>query len=377
MRRAYRYCQSCRRGQAGFDRWAGLQTDSLTPCGRRMAVRAGSKMSFDAASELLRELCGLRISDQTIRRACDAVGRRAKTYLEQDPRATRAVAAAPGERECSMDGAKVNTTEGWREIRAVVMSCREAGERKGVRHWRDRHLPAPSARVVWAGIADSQAVGRQVDSLARRLGWKRGEQVSVLGDGIPWLWAEADKHLPDHEGCLDIWHMMEHLHAAGRVLHTEGEAARRWAECQRALIFRHGARVYLKDHLLPRVRASRRGEAERETARDGVDESGGHPGDTSGDTSGGTSGGGGERARALRALWVYLWRHRGRMPYRDRLRRGLSIGSGQVEGVCKNTLNTRLRKNSPRWRPERADHMAALCCLHTSGQWEQFWSAAA
>jgi len=36
------------------------------------------------------------------------------------------------------------------------------------------------------------------------------------------------------------------------------------------------------------------------------------------------------------------------MRYRDRLRRGLPTGSGQIEGVCKNTLNRRLRLNNPR-----------------------------
>jgi hypothetical protein len=54
--------------------------------------------------------------------------------------------------------------------------------------------------------------------------------------------------------------------------------------------------------------------------------------------------------------------------------RDARVAPGQIEGVCKNTLNRRLRKNSPRWRPERANHMAALCCLHASDQWETFWS---
>jgi hypothetical protein len=313
-----------------------------------MAVLAGSKMSFDEASVHLDELCGIRVSDQTIRRACDAAGQKAKRYLEQDASSTEAVKQASGHRECTMDGAKVNTTEGWREIRAAVLCKREAGESKGIRHWKNRHLPDPEARWAWAAIADSEQVGRQVKQTADRLDWRRGEPVHVLGDGIPWLWKQASKVLANHEGCLDIWHVMEHFHAVGRVLHEEASAAvRRWAEQQRARLFRYGATAYLKQHLLPEARAARQ-----------VDPNG-------------------EAAKALRGLLLYLWRHRGRMRYRDRLRRGLPIGSGQIEGVCKNTLNRRLRKNSPRWRPERADHMAALCCLHTSDQWSNFWQAAA
>ena len=300
-------------------------------------------MSFDEASDHLRALCGIVVSDQTIRRACDAVGQKAKAYLEEDAAAVEPVARAVGQCECTMDGAKVNTIEGWREIRGVVMAKREAGEARGVRHWKKRKLPDPSARVVWAGIADHQAVGQQVKGLAGRLGWGRGRGVSVLGDGIGWIWGQCREHLPEHEGCLDLWHVMEHLHAAGRVLQGPGDEARRWAERQRAGLFRYGARTYLLKHLLPQVKAARRDDAA------------------------------GESAQALRSLLMYLWKHRGRLGYRDRLRRGLPIGSGQIEGICKNTLNRRLRKNNPRWRPERANHMAALCCLHTSNQWDRFW----
>lgn len=345
--RRYRYCEHCRRGVVGFDDWAGLQRDSLTPRGRRMVVLAGSKMSFDDASEHLRELCGIRVSDQTIRRACDGAGQKAKTYLEDSSAATEPVAQANGAAECTMDGAKVNTVDGWREIRGVVACKREPAEPASVRHWKKRNLPKPSARVAWAAIADHEQVGEQVKGLADRLGWKPGRDVSVLGDGIPWIWNQSRQHLPEHEGCLDIWHLMQHLHDTSRVLHGEGEEAKRWAELQRALIFRHGSMAYFKQHLLPRIKTERQANT------------------------------GGDKAGALRSLLVYLWKHRGRMGYRDRLRRGLPIGSGQIEGVCKNTLNRRLRKNSPRWRPERADHMAALCCLHTSEQWDTFWSKAA
>lgn len=304
-------------------------------------------MSFDEASEELRAWCGLRVSDQTIRRACDQAGQQAKTYLEASTCATEPVAQAEGVRECTMDGAKVNTVDGWREIRGVVLCRREPGKPASVRHWNKRHLPDPAARLAWAGIADHHAVGEQVRGWADRLGWERGQDVSVLGDGIGWIWNQSRQHLPEHEGCLDIWHVMAHLHEAGRTLHEDAPHARRWAEQQRAMIFRHGAKTYLRKHLLPQARAAR--EKQPDSAQ----------------------------AQALRSLLMYLWKHRSRMRYRDRLRRGLPIGSGQIEGVCKNTLNRRLRKNSPRWRVERADHMAALCCLHTSDQWDSFWSQAA
>ena len=312
-----------------------------------MAVLAGTRTSYDTASEDLRELCGIKLSDQSIRRACDGAGREAKTYLEQSPQATAAVERAQGQVEVSLDGAKVNTTEGWREIRGVLLGKRQPAAPADLRHWDDRTLPEQGARLAWAAIAEAREVGEKMHVLAERLelGWGKG--VSGLADGAPWIWTQLRTHLPDHEGCLDVYHLLEHFHAAARVLHGEGDAAKLWAEQQRALLFRLGAKKYLRRQLLPAAREARRANAQS------------------------------DKSQALRSLLNYLWSHRGRMGYRDRLRRGLPIGSGQIEGFCKSTLNRRLRLNNARWLPQSADHMAALCCLHTSKQWENFWSRVA
>jgi len=229
----------------------------------------------------------------------------------------------------------------------VTVCKREAGEPSGVRHWKKRVLPEPHAKLAIALIADSEEIGEKLGHIADHLQWRPRRDVSVLADGAAWIWKQSRKHLPQHEGNLDVWHMMEHLHETARTLHGPGEQATRWAELQRARIFRDGALRYLKEHLLPQVKAARR------------------------------EGPGGEKAKSLRALLGYLWSHRGRMRYRDRLRRGLPIGSGQIEGVCKNTLNRRLRLNNARWCPEHAQDMAALCCLHASDQWESYWTQAA
>lgn len=345
VERGYWHCASCGRGGSSFDRWAGLRSGSLTAGGRQLVVLAGSRMSYDQASVDLQRFCGIRVSDQTIRRACDAAGDRAREHLESE-RATRRLAEADGQIETSTDGAKVNTTEGWREVRAVVIARREAGGSCDIAAWDERQLPAPHTKLAWAGVVSAEQVGRRWRTCGEQLGWGLGEGVSVVADGAAWIWKQATQHLPEHEAVVDVYHVLEHVHEAARTLHGQSEAARQWAERQRELLFRWGAQSYLKAHLAPQVRAAR---AEHDS----------------------------DRATALRSLFMYLWRHRGRLRYADRLRRGLPIGSGQIEGVCKNTLNRRLRKNSPRWRPENADRMAALCCLHTSNQWDDFWPAAA
>lgn len=342
--RRYHHCPACGRGVVPLDDWAGLDRTHLSPRGRQLVVLAGSDHSFDQASDRLWRMCGVRVSDQTIRRACESTGREAQQYIEHSTAAASSVREAKGQRECTLDGAKVNTTEGWREIRGVIVSKREAGKPADLRHWDDRHLPEPSANWAWAGVANAGQVGEQLSSMAKRLDWRLGEHVSAVADGAAWIWKQLREQLPEHEGVLDVYHLLEHLHEAGRALHGEGESATRWAEEQRAALFRQGARRYLLNDLLPLTKRHRHQP----------------PGDAA--------------AQALRRLLGYLWSHRGRMGYRDRLRRGLPIGSGQVEGMCKNTLNRRLRLNNARWQVTNVDPMAALLCLHHSRQWDAFWT---
>lgn len=133
-----------------------------------------------------------------------------------------------------------------------------------------------------------------------------------------------------------------HPRHCGQSLPGDGPSARSWADERRA-------------HLLnfDGVGLIRRLEAER-------DAEGAPP-----------------RRAAIRGLLGYLGENRDSMGYRDRPARGLPIGSGLVEGACKNIIHARLRLNSARWRIRRAERIGALRCLDYSGQWDAYWAARA
>lgn len=62
------------------------------------------------------------------------------------------------------------------------------------------------------------------------------------------------------------------------------------------------------------------------------------------------------RKNTLRVLENYLVYHSNRMFYRERLAEGRSIGSGQVEGACKNFKrpeSRRLKQTGAKWRNDR------------------------
>lgn len=342
VERRYYRCSTCRTSHVPYDRWAGLGPDMLSPGATRMAALAGSSWSFDLASERLKQLCGVRISDQTIRRASQASGEAARQWLIDKPEAAVKLNDAQGNLEFSTDGAKINTVEGWREIRLNIFAKRPAGEPAGATQWAERRLPDPTARLAFAHIAAAHELGPQWSAMAERLNAPGGRQMSVVADGAPWIWNQANEHLPQAEQIVDIFHVSEHIHAAGRAMFSDDQQARAWAQEQLLDLLHSHPLIYL-----------RRLEALRTAATDPP------------------------HRQALDALHRYLQPNFDRLHYADRLARGLPIGSGMVEGGCKTVVGKRLRANNARWRPEHAQQLAALCCLHYNDQWSTFWSQAA
>ena len=77
---------------------------------------------------------------------------------------------------------------------------------------------------------------------------------------------------------------------------------------------------------------------------------------------------------ALDALETYLGNHADHLHYAQRLSRGQSVGSGQVEGACKNLVGRRLKQTGARWRIRRVNRMAGLCSLMYSNNWKPYWN---
>jgi hypothetical protein len=322
-----------------WDEWAGVGKGHLTGYARRLVALAGSSWSFDVASARLKEFCGLSISDQTIRRETDAAGQEAVQWQEASPRAIEPFQKAEGEGEFYTDGTCINTREGWREIRAGAFAKRRPGPAADLAQWRKRELPAPTSRIAFCGLQDCDTFGARWKPMAERLGYHEGLDLSVLGDGAKWIWNQVGVHWPRSECVIDVFHVSEHLHDCGRSLHGEHtDAARQWADQRVDALATTNPVAVVKQLDVEKAAASEKdGQA--------IDEVLGY----------------------LKANLDGLW-------YRNRLLRGLPIGSGLIEGVCKTVLGRRLKCNGARWRPERAEHVGALCCLLYGDQWAAFWN---
>jgi hypothetical protein len=78
-----------------------------------------------------------------------------------------------------------------------------------------------------------------------------------------------------------------------------------------------------------------------------------------------------DEQRAVSSLLEYLSKHK------ERLSAGRAIGSGLIEGACKNLVKRRLRQTRACWRVERANRIAVICATLYSHQWKYAWKDSA
>lgn len=342
--RRYFSCQ-CGQSLSPMDAWAGIGSRSISEHVRRVITLAGSAWSFDKAALKLKGLCQLIISNDTVRAVCNEEGERAGQWLRKDAASASKLSQAKGELEFSTDGTSVNTTEGWREIRLSVVSKRESAAAATPEQWDERVLPESTARLGWSMIADSRLVGARWTGMFKHLSVGPEAVLSVIADGAKWIWEQAGQRLPSMRAqwVVDVYHVSEHIHDCGKALFGEGSVpAKSWAEDQLRYLLSHGGPKFI-EHL--------------DTLTAGVWEA--------------------KEREALRKLRGYLQENRDRMWYRERLAAGRPIGSGLIEGGCKNILGARLKLNSARWRIRRAERMGNLRCLEYSDLWETYWQARA
>ena len=188
------------------------------------------------------------------------------------------------------------------EVCIGIFSLRELGLPALPSEWDTRHLARPHLSIAFAAIEKKDVFRRRWLSWANRLKLKdRLPTMSVLGDGAHWIWDSSRLMFGKTKECLDIYHALEHLSDCGKMLFlAESSEYEAWREKTKTLLLEggyEGIKVFLEQQKV---------------------------------------GLGGTKREAVERVEGYLSWHKERLDYRERLAEGRAIGSGQVEGACKN-----------------------------------------
>lgn len=354
LERAYYHCRGCGSGTIPCDPTLGLTRQALTPGSREAIAIAGAVDSFgEAASVVLKKLSGLRVSESTAERTCEAIGEDIGRRLAAGE-TFGAGQAWPWHKDASgktcayvsldltgvgMQGPRGAAADG--RMAAVAMVYNPVPEDRS--RWANpeaARTPQFQARYV-AGLEGQAALGEPLRRQAGQVGMDRAERWIALSDagaGVEdWLrinFGRVDAVI------LDFFHVAEHLGDLGRALFPGDEAARKdWIEDWSHRLKHEGGQVVL-DGL-------------REMPPDGR-----------------------EAVRRVRGeVLAYFENHAHRMDYPTYRANGWSIGSGPIESACKTVIGKRMKNGGMRWGEDGADQMCHLRALFSSGecQWDAYW----
>ncbi len=308
-----------------------------------MACLAGVNDPFRKAEQLLRELAGWSLDAETLRRHCHATAAQAAATRDGRSALPDAFAQAAGDRELHLDAGKVNTPEGWRDVKVAAFACRGRAPGGSSADLHQRDLPAPAARAVVAAVEEAEAFGARCQREAQRLRLTDAAQLSVLGDGAEWIWNLADARFTGAGQLLDVYHAVQHLAVVGRAAVGEGQPLTNWLESARRKLIGDGYAGVCA------VVAQPAGDAEAQR----------RVGEVAGQ------------------VLNYFAGHQSRLGYALRLHRGQAIGSGLVEGTIKELVNLRMKRTGARWQAGRVGRFVELLAMSRSPEWDEFWASLA
>ncbi len=348
LQRAWYHCGACGKGFAPRDRALGLDGGSLSPAALRMTGLAAARASFAEGSALLRELAGLGIDPKSVERHAEALGREVaddeRRVVEAEPNHARTLylgvdGTGVPVRKSETEGRKGKRPDGsarTREAKLAVVWSAESLDSQGA-PTRDPDSATHNAAIETAACRDADAepppFARRVLREARRRGFESAERQAVLGDGAAWIWNLADEHFPRAIQIVDVFHAKEHLFETAKAIHGPGsDLAQAWGRRRRREL--DEGRL---DDLIAALAAHA------------------------------------PTCEAARRDVGYFSRNRQRMRYPEFRAAGLRIGSGVVEGACKNVVGTRLKRGGMHWSVDGANAIIALRCAVLSNRFDDFW----
>jgi hypothetical protein len=343
LHRRYFYHATHHTGRVPLDEALGL-INGFSPGLVRLSARAAAREGYEAASQDLLALAGIKIEGRQIQRLVNfagpdiaaqlTLGQSTDTepvpvmYIEVDGTGVPMVAD-------ELAGRKGKQPDGTAKTREVKLGsiftqtgCDEAG-----RPERDY-----ASTTYAGGFEPAVAFGLRVRDEARRRGLGCARKVVFIGDGAAWIWELRRLNFPQAIEILDLYHALEHLHQLCDGLYGPQSP---WA-CKMKATWTE----MLKNDRVAEVIAS----ARRRLKDLGSDAD-----------------------QSLDTQIAYFEHHRHRMLYQSYRQAGLFYGSGVVEAGCRAVIGQRLKNSGMFWTEAGARSVVNLRCALKSNRWDECW----
>ena len=330
VKRAYYHCSGCGASLFPYDVTSGLGSEQVSAGLAKVCCLLAVDDSFEQSSRKIEALTGQKVSDNTIERVVHQVGSVAQEQQNQqlqrffDDKQIPESQSKPERLYVALDGTTVHETDGWHETKI------------GVIYWEDERKRRKSCYV--GRFETSETFGWHVWLEACRCGLRQAKEVVYLGDGAPWIRTEHHRHFGRATFIIDWFHASEYVWDCGKKLFGEGtKATEEWVKEHLDLLWDGWTKKLLDD--LKEQRKKYRG-AKRE---------------------------------AMDTLIRYISSNEEQMRYDVFRAKDYDIGSGAVEGACKNVVGKRLKQSAMIWSRLGSSSVLALRVSWLNNRWEQLW----
>lgn len=333
------------RGFFPLDEELGLVPGHLTPRLQESLVRLGTWMPFRHAKQELEFFTGVPVSEATARRTAAQAGAAyvavQTTEMTELERTVPLPPAGPDRQFLSVDGAFVPLVGGeWTEVKTLALGVIDEpvlDPKRGERVVHTRDLSYFSRR------SEAQDFTRQALVETHRRGVETAHVVCAVTDGAEWLQGFIDYHRREAVRILDFPHALEHVAAAGRVVHGEATPAfAAWFEPLGHRLKHHAPEETLNEvrHLIKR--------AEEDALSP-------------------------EAVATMQAQLDYLEKRRAMITYAEFQQHGYPIGDGSVESANKLVVESRLKQAGMRWALDHVNPIVALRNVACNDRWAEAW----
>jgi len=200
-------------------------------------------------------------------------------------------------------------------------------------------------KEVYASLKGQEHVYNHVKKRAQLRGFESKSQtgdVVFLADGKPCLWTQKEKQFPGVVEILDFYHADEYLWEIAHLFCAEGtKEAEEWVT-RREEKLKSGKVGYVIGGIKQMLTKGSRIQGQSKRDR-------------------------------LEKIIHYFERNRHRMHYDEYLALGYPIGTGAVEGACKNLVKERMEGTGMRWTVAGAEAVLQLRSVYLSHYWNEFW----
>ena len=344
IRRDYFYSPSSGQGRIPLDEALGLM-DGTSPGLVRLASRAAARSGYEAASQDLEALAGVKIDGRQIQRIVQRSGPQIGQQLLQGPCVIEksipimyvevdgtGVPMRPEE----LAGRKGKQPDGSAKTREVKLGCvftQTLTDDEGD-PVRDHQ-----STTYMGSFEPAEAFGLNIRHEAQRRGIGSALIVVFLGDGAAWVWELARLNFPQAICILDFYHALEHLNALCKNLYAgrENQVTRMQEQ------WYHQMENDGIDEVI--VSARRR--------LSGLDPA---------------------LHEEIEKQIAYFENNQERMRYKTYRQNGYFYGSGVVEAGCKTVVGQRLKLSGMLWGRSGAESILELRCALLGNRWDECWN---